>query len=60
VVEDLVQEIVYLLRRKSGLEGRKVLVTPGLVEADESLNEKVARRADGRGGGHGAISPRTS
>ncbi|WP_456451888.1 Mur ligase family protein [Hydrogenimonas sp.] len=26
--------------------GRKVLVTPGLVEADESLNEKVAKKAD--------------
>ncbi|WP_457597469.1 Mur ligase family protein [Hydrogenimonas sp.] len=26
-------------------EGRKVLVTPGLVEADETLNEKVAKKA---------------
>ena len=26
--------------------GRKVLITPGLVEADESLNEKVAKKAD--------------
>ncbi|WP_457608583.1 Mur ligase family protein [Nitratifractor sp.] len=26
--------------------GRKVLVTPGLVEADEALNEKVARKAE--------------
>ncbi len=26
--------------------GRKVLITPGLVEADADLNEKVARRAD--------------
>ena len=26
--------------------GRKVLITPGLVEADEKLNEKVARRAE--------------
>ncbi len=27
-------------------EGRKVLITPGLVEADEALNEKVAQKAD--------------
>jgi len=27
-------------------EGRKVLITPGLVESDEKLNEKVAKRAD--------------
>jgi UDP-N-acetylmuramoyl-tripeptide--D-alanyl-D-alanine ligase len=27
-------------------EGRKVLITPGLVESDEELNEKVAKRAD--------------
>ncbi|NPA29036.1 MAG: UDP-N-acetylmuramoyl-tripeptide--D-alanyl-D-alanine ligase [Epsilonproteobacteria bacterium] len=27
-------------------EGRKVLITPGLVEADEALNEKVAKKAD--------------
>jgi UDP-N-acetylmuramoyl-tripeptide--D-alanyl-D-alanine ligase len=27
--------------------GRKVLVTPGLVEADESLNETIAKKADG-------------
>jgi UDP-N-acetylmuramoyl-tripeptide--D-alanyl-D-alanine ligase len=26
--------------------GRKVLITPGLVEADEALNEQVARRAN--------------
>ena len=26
--------------------GRKILITPGLVEADEKLNEKVAKRAD--------------
>jgi len=26
--------------------GRKVLITPGLVEADEALNEQVAKRAD--------------
>ena len=26
--------------------GRKVLITPGLVEADESLNAKVAQKAD--------------
>jgi len=25
--------------------GRKVLITPGLVEADEAQNEKVAKRA---------------
>ncbi len=27
-------------------EGRKVLITPGLVEADETLNEQVAKRAN--------------
>jgi UDP-N-acetylmuramoyl-tripeptide--D-alanyl-D-alanine ligase len=26
--------------------GRKVLITPGLVEADEELNRQVARRAE--------------
>jgi UDP-N-acetylmuramoyl-tripeptide--D-alanyl-D-alanine ligase len=27
-------------------EGRRVLITPGLVEADEELNERVAKRTD--------------
>ncbi len=27
-------------------DGRKVVITPGLVEVDEALNEQVARRAD--------------
>ena len=26
--------------------GRKILITPGLVEADEALNERIARRAN--------------
>jgi UDP-N-acetylmuramoyl-tripeptide--D-alanyl-D-alanine ligase len=30
----------------STYEGRKVLITPGLVEADEALNEKVAKKAN--------------
>ena len=30
----------------SAWSGRKVLITPGLVEADEKLNEQVAKRAD--------------
>jgi len=30
----------------STYEGRKVVITPGLVEVDDALNEQVARRAD--------------
>ena len=30
----------------SSYEGRKVLITPGLVEVDEALNEQVAKRAN--------------
>jgi len=30
----------------SSYEGRKVVITPGLVEVDDALNEQVAKRAN--------------
>ncbi len=49
-VEELVQEIVYLLRRRSGLEGKRVLVTAGRTEEPFDPVRHLTNQSSGKMG----------